>query len=210
MTTVMAMPSVSAADVESEDGLNHQQRKVLYRLIVAGEVSASPAHDHDYTITKALGFSPSICGEIGASLKHLVDVGVVQKLTGTEPSDAYGKTRVVTLSQVTYRPVLSASQGLFIPRDALHRPVLAWLYLYGPLEYDENRAADDVTCHKSLIALAMGEPESTTDALRADVESISKTGLAAVHLEKRPAQWRGGHGQMHDIMATHVTVEPIS
>ena len=210
MTTVMAMLNVSDADTESEDGLNHQQRKVLYRLIVAGEASASPTHDHDYTITKALGFHPAVCGEIGESLKYLVEAGFVQKLLGTEPSSAYGKTQVVTLSKVTYWPVLNSSTGLFIPKDALRRPVLAWLYLYGSLEYDENRAPDNETCHKSLIAQAMGEPESATDAARADVEQISKLGLAAAHLEKRPTQWRGGHGQMHDIMATHVTVELIS
>lgn len=209
MTTVMAMPNVSAIEPDSEDGLNSQQRKVLYRLIVVGEVSASPSHDHDYAITKALGFGPYICTEIGDSMKRLVELGVVKRLTGTEPSSAYGKTPVVALSQVTYRPVLGADEGLFIANDALKRPVLAWLYLYGSLQYDENRSEDDETCHKSLISQVMGEPESETDALRADVEEILRAGLASAHFEKHPTQWRGGHGQMHNVVATRVTVELI-
>lgn len=214
MTTVMNGMQISSAEPESKDGLTTQQRRLLWKLVVAGEAVVSSGEQWDYQLAISLDFHPAISREVGESMVRLVVLGYAEEVqrmaySGTASDDDRVPVMVRSSGMVAYRPVVDAEKGIFIPSQAIGHPVLAWLYLYGPFEYGENRSDDDEVCYKSLIAEVMGEPASKTDELRADVDVLTKNGLVSAYLEKRPAQWRGGHGQMHDITETHVSLELV-
>ena len=214
MTTVMDGMQISSAEPESKDGLTTQQRRLLWKLVIAGEVVTTSGEQKDYQLATSLDFHPAISREVGESMARLVALHYVQevpKMASPGTVSSYGDDRQPIIARpngkIAYRPVLDAEKGIFISSQAVGHPVLARLYLYGPFDYGENRSDDGEVCYKSFIAESIGEPASRTDALRADVDVLTMNGLVNAYLEKRPAKWPGGHGQTHDLIETHVSLE---
>lgn len=142
MTTVMKDMQIDATEELGEDGLTHLQRRVLYKLICRGEVKIPTGDNQEYEIAIELGLQPGIGGEIKRAME-LVAMGRVKRLIDTK-REGYGDHHEVrVLGVYHYRPV-----------DAIGvcNEVLAWVFLYGPLTYEEISAPAGETVNLSATS----------------------------------------------------------
>lgn len=196
MATVTEDVMISSTEPASEDGLTHQERKVLYRLVVAGSVTAVEGSTGDSQLVAGLGLGPGIANEVIESLRHLVELGVVIRTPVTVESGD-GTAREHT----RYAARLEAQSGKYIPRAAVLNHLLAWFYVYGSFEYYEYRKADG-TLYKSSIARALSLDESSTDQLRKMVVHYVDKNIVTLSEVVCSARWPGGRGKTIPIEGT--------
>lgn len=202
MTTVMKGMQIDATEELGEDGLTHLQRRVLYKLICRGEVKISTGDNQEYEIAIELGLQPGIGGEIKRAMDELVAMGRVKRLIDTKREKGYGDHHEVhVLGAYHYRPV-----------DAIGvcNEVLAWVFLYGPLTYEEISAPAGETVNLSDLAIKMGVERSREQQLIECAGTAIAKGMLQVSSWAEPSMRSGSYGKSYPVMKTTVTLALVA
>lgn len=198
MTTVMKDMQIDATEELGEDGLTHLQRRVLYKLICRGEVKISTGDN----LAIKLGLQPGIGGEIKRAMDELVAMGRVKRFIDTKREKGYGDHHEVhVLGAYHYRPV-----------DAIGvcNEVLAWVFLYGPLTYEEISAPAGETVNLSDLAIKMGAERSREQQLIECAGTAIAKGMLQVSSWAEPSMRSGSYGKSYPVMKTTVTLALVA
>ena len=198
MTTVMKDMQIDATEELGEDGLTHLQRRVLYKLICRGVVKISTGDN----LAIKLGLQPGIGGEIKRAMDELVAMGRVKRFIDTKREKGYGDHHEVhVLGAYHYRPV-----------DAIGvcNEVLAWVFLYGPLTYEEISAPAGETVNLSDLAIKMGVERSREQQLIECAGTAIAKGMLQVSSWAEPSMRSGSHGKSYPVMKTTVTLALVA
>ena len=202
MTTVVEGMQIDATEELGEDGLTHLQRRVLYKLVCRGEVKISTGDNQEYEIAVKLGLQPGIGGEIKRAMDELVEMGRVKRFIDTKRENAYGGPHEVrVLGIYHYRP---------IDVIGLCNEVLAWVFLYGPLGYEEFSSPNGTANYSTELALAMGEPRGREDELIEFMGTAVAKGLLQVTSVAEPGVKSGSYGKSYPVTKTTVTLALVA
>lgn len=197
MATVMEDMQFDATEELGEDGLTHLQRKVFYQLVCRGGIKTSIGANEEFELVVELGLQPGMAAEIQQAMQVLVEMGRVKRYIDTVPDNGYGGREAVRVAVHRYLPVNAIG---------LCNEVLAWVALYGPLEYEEISAPASETVDKTNLAIRLGTSKAREqELLEYAVTAIAKGALTVTSVAE-PAMQSGSYGKVYPVMKTTVTL----
>lgn len=198
MATVIEGMEISSEEVLSDNGLTSLQQRVLYQLMLLGELHANLNGNHDAEVGKALGSLPGLAHESASALARLVEMGMVRRVITAKSDGGFGgKQEVQVATKACYRPTQETAVG---------HHVMAYVTVYGALSYDELSTPDCSQLISMTLCDVLGEPRDMEGVLLREVqEAVEDHGLV-VQAACEPSTRGGGRKSPIPVAVTHITL----